>query len=475
MQVLLAFVDARGAVLTRDDLIRSCWSGAVVGDDAVNRTVAEIRRIARTTQSGFGIETIPRVGYRLSGIEPGPVEPSAVPPVLIAEAPSQQPSRRWLLGAAVLGTGAIALAAWQLRKPVTDPRFLELMSKGREALRQELTGSSTAAAVAFREAVTLEPESAEAWGLLALALQNASNVSQPQGERAGILESERAARRALALNAREPNALVTLALMQRSTDTWLDTEHRMREVLAIDPSNMAALDYLTGLLQAAGYIQESREVNDRAAAADPLRPAPQWRRALKLWIMGRGDEADQAIARAAQLWPRNLIVRSMQLLITAFTNRWQAARLTLEGNVDGQALLAPAGMRMWNAGLQALETRSAQDVAAARDTALTAAPLNPAISVHAVMLMSALGEVDAAYSVVEGLILRRGLHVTRDGSENSSEYEIDVGWRETQWLFTPATKPLRQDSRFDLLADVIGMSQYWQQRGVLPDERANAA
>ena len=55
MQVLLALADAGGAVLSRDDLMRLCWGGAVVGDDSVNRAVAEIRRLARTTGAGFGV------------------------------------------------------------------------------------------------------------------------------------------------------------------------------------------------------------------------------------------------------------------------------------------------------------------------------------------------------------------------------------------------------------------------------------
>jgi DNA-binding winged helix-turn-helix (wHTH) protein len=66
MQVLLAFADAGGAVLTRDDLIRDCWSGRIVGDDAVNRAIAVLRRAARQSGSSFGIETIPRIGYRLA-------------------------------------------------------------------------------------------------------------------------------------------------------------------------------------------------------------------------------------------------------------------------------------------------------------------------------------------------------------------------------------------------------------------------
>lgn len=65
MQVLLVFADANRSVITREDLIRACWGGRIVGDDAVNRTIAELRRVARQTGADFSIETIPRIGYRL--------------------------------------------------------------------------------------------------------------------------------------------------------------------------------------------------------------------------------------------------------------------------------------------------------------------------------------------------------------------------------------------------------------------------
>ena len=66
MQVLVALAGANGMVVSRDELIRECWGGRIVGEDAINRCVARIRRIAELSgRKAFEIETIPRVGYRL--------------------------------------------------------------------------------------------------------------------------------------------------------------------------------------------------------------------------------------------------------------------------------------------------------------------------------------------------------------------------------------------------------------------------
>jgi DNA-binding winged helix-turn-helix (wHTH) protein/TolB-like protein len=65
MQVLVALARQRGEVVSRDDLIGSCWGGRIVGDDSINRCIFRLRRLAADL-GGFSLQTIPRVGYRLA-------------------------------------------------------------------------------------------------------------------------------------------------------------------------------------------------------------------------------------------------------------------------------------------------------------------------------------------------------------------------------------------------------------------------
>jgi DNA-binding winged helix-turn-helix (wHTH) protein len=66
MQVLVALHQARESVVSRDDLIARCWDGRIVGDDAINRAIGQLRRLSKADRGGsFVIETVPRVGYRL--------------------------------------------------------------------------------------------------------------------------------------------------------------------------------------------------------------------------------------------------------------------------------------------------------------------------------------------------------------------------------------------------------------------------
>jgi TolB-like protein len=64
MQVLVALARQRGEMVSRDDLIQSCWGGRIVGEDSITRCISGLRRLAEQV-GGFSVETVTRVGYRL--------------------------------------------------------------------------------------------------------------------------------------------------------------------------------------------------------------------------------------------------------------------------------------------------------------------------------------------------------------------------------------------------------------------------
>ena len=70
LQALMCLARAQGTVVSRDELIRCCWGGRIVGEDAINRCIAKARRLAEDGQH-FTIETIARVGYRLTPTDAG--------------------------------------------------------------------------------------------------------------------------------------------------------------------------------------------------------------------------------------------------------------------------------------------------------------------------------------------------------------------------------------------------------------------
>jgi TolB-like protein/DNA-binding winged helix-turn-helix (wHTH) protein len=107
MQVLVALARRRGEVTSRDQLVQECWAGRVVGEDALQRCIAKVRRLAQARGS-FAIETIARVGYRLTetAVVPEPVPASAVP------IQPQLRSRRYLLAASTVAIMLLAIASY---------------------------------------------------------------------------------------------------------------------------------------------------------------------------------------------------------------------------------------------------------------------------------------------------------------------------------------------------------------------------
>lgn len=71
MEVLVALSRTRGAVVSRSDLASACWRGRVVGEDALQRVIQRLRKVAARAGT-FEIETITKVGYRLTSSEAEP-------------------------------------------------------------------------------------------------------------------------------------------------------------------------------------------------------------------------------------------------------------------------------------------------------------------------------------------------------------------------------------------------------------------
>lgn len=101
LKVLIALSRQRGTVVTRDELIATCWDGRIIGDDVINRAISTLRQFAERA-GGFAIETVPRAGYRL--VETG--------------GRARRGWRRFVaVGGAAIAAGAIAagaIALWAL-------------------------------------------------------------------------------------------------------------------------------------------------------------------------------------------------------------------------------------------------------------------------------------------------------------------------------------------------------------------------
>lgn len=470
MQVFLMLVDAGGRVVTRTELFDQCWGGAMVGDDNINRAIAAIRRIPNeVAPAAFEVETIPRTGYRLVW-RPDPAaqveDVGRNSPTEAARPPHSASRRKLIVGAAAVALTGGGVTLWRSLTARLDPRFDALMDRGGDALRLD----DPAAARYFQDAVALEPRDASAWGLLACALASEGSFGAPVGTGPRAQSAERAARTALSIDPEEPNALLAMTLVQADMIDWYSREDRYRGVLAIDPDNMLAMRLLGTLMHGVGRCREALAIVERATVIEPLTPDHQLRKAMRLWVLGQIAQADRVIDRAMELWPAHRMVRLARLMIYAFTGRPAAALAMVQDEEATPELLSPSAISFWRASLEAIGNPTAVNVAAARKRIVDGSKGTAAIAAAAILVLSALGELDTAFDVANGFLLGRGQVIVRTRAETKEPAVNGPGWRNTYGLFTPPTKAMRLDPRFGPLADGLGLSEYWRRRGIGPDK-----
>lgn len=462
MHVFLLLLDARGEVVTRAELFDHCWGGVMVGDASLNRIIARVRKIATETGPGlFAIETIPRTGYRLSGAILGTESSIAKAPAL----PQSRPfSRRLAIGGGIAAAALSGTALWRLRRSPADPRFEALMRRGQEALRLDQPGAEEA----FRQATSIEPGNSAAWGLLAYALSSTGDKPAELTGQAAIA-AEQAARRALAIDPDEPYALLALTNAQNSMLDWVAREDEYRRILRLDPENTLAMRALGALLHGVGRCREALAVAERAVAIEPLAPEHQLRKAIRLWIIGRTADADRVIDRALNLWPTHRLVRLFRLMIYAYTGRAKAALALVDDERTKPILLDGPAAASWHFALEALDNPTPAAIDRAR-TALLEGSRRTADASWGLVNLSALGQLDDAFAVANGFLLGRGAFIVRQRPQGFGPALNSPSWRNTFGLFIPPTKAMRLDPRFGSLADGLGLTDYWNRRGIRPDK-----
>jgi DNA-binding winged helix-turn-helix (wHTH) protein len=114
MAVLVALANRRGGVASREELYQVVWPDVIVGGDALNRCITQLRKVlGDDARNPRYIETISRRGYRLLGrVEPLATDRSENVPAAHVE--SRILSRGWLGHRAEMIVARCTLSKWSL-------------------------------------------------------------------------------------------------------------------------------------------------------------------------------------------------------------------------------------------------------------------------------------------------------------------------------------------------------------------------
>jgi DNA-binding winged helix-turn-helix (wHTH) protein len=126
LKVLLYLIENRDRLVTKEELLRAVCQDTFVSDNALTRTVAQIRKaLGDDAKQGRIIETVPRLGYRFIAETPDIARKTDDGTVMAP--PRASNAQNWLYGlAALLALLAGALIAVQQRmkpKPAAAKQF----------------------------------------------------------------------------------------------------------------------------------------------------------------------------------------------------------------------------------------------------------------------------------------------------------------------------------------------------------------
>jgi DNA-binding winged helix-turn-helix (wHTH) protein len=272
MQVLVTLARARGAILSRDDLIAACWDGRAVSDDAINRVLSRLRALARKFEA-FQIETVVKVGYRLVGqVEGLPAGLSIW--AQVEELPGRALGRRGLIAgsaaAVLIGTaGFLSWRPWQHRPP---REAVDLFRRGEMAQREGMLDQTRQAISFFEQAVKIDPSYAEAWGALSLSYDHLLEGSSDPETVSLPARIRSAAGRALQLDPDNADAQLALVSIPPTYRHWVSKESALRRLAERFPRHWLVQGRMAVLLYQVGRLNDGFEFHKKALAIDPMLP-----------------------------------------------------------------------------------------------------------------------------------------------------------------------------------------------------------
>jgi DNA-binding winged helix-turn-helix (wHTH) protein/tetratricopeptide (TPR) repeat protein len=467
MQVLVVLAAAQGVILSRDDLIDMCWEGRAVTDDAINRVISRLRAIGRTF-GAFQVETIVKVGYRLTG-EAGRDPPAISPlPGSAAAAADSRFSRRTLIAgtaaAAAVGTAVAWQRLWRHRIPA---EAMDLYHRAQIAERQGIADQSRQTIAFYEQAVRIDPAFGDAWGSLALAYTHLleGNEEPDPTNLPGQVRS--AASRALALDPDNADARAALAMIKPSFRNWAERERQLRLLAARYPNHWLIHGRLAILLYEVGRLGEGIAIHHQALAIDPMLPVPYAYMVPALAALGRLDEAEAALKRALDVWPAHPAVWDTNFQFLLFSGRPEAAAAFL---MEPESRPSGVGEKEIATRLRlakAIQFRRADDVGATISSYVQTAVNDVTQTTLSASVFAALGRIDLAFESLDRYFFDRG-------SFGASSPIGPLSRRSTRVLFGQPFASARVDRRFADLLKRVGLETYWSETGSRPDYRSTA-
>ena len=380
-------------------------------------------------------------------------------------------NRRQLLiaGGAVAAVAAVGNAAWKsFQKPNTSPEAELALQKGLDALQNNdafdsSSAASAAQAIAFlTDATRLAPDSAPAWGGLAMAYAVRKKASPP-AERPGFdSRSRSAAQRALEIDSRELRAIGALRMLEPVYRNWQSAEPGHRDALRKQPRVPLLLFLMADLLGSVGRCMEAAEFSRRFDRKKWLIAGADRKVIVSLWSAGDLAGADNALRLAVERWPQHPLIWRTRLAYLIYSGRLVEADRVLKDPSERPSEVEPALDSAAREMIDVLAGRSNIEKAVQANLAYLGSNALAVFGVaHALAFIGARSELMA---VLDGYFFGQGewARIAPIGGDED---------RQTLFLFQPPMEKIWGEPQFARLLKRIGLEDYWRKSGTTPDFR----
>ena len=271
--VLVALVQQRGRLVTKDELLTRLWPGSFVEEGSLNVYVSALRKaLGEDARRPAYIETVARSGYRfIAAVRFDSEDEKSFAPSAVA-------------------------------RPF---ELYELVGRGRSHLLSDSFLELPAAVEAFRSAIEIDPTYAPAHAGLARArCVLAASHGVPHQE--AFTEAKASALRALAMDSGSADAQVALGtVLFLSEWDWTAAERSLQRALEINPDHTEALLQYGSLQEALGRLDDGLRCKQQALARDPRSPGVLVQIAISYWHQRKYDDALVWAKRAVDVNPKH--------------------------------------------------------------------------------------------------------------------------------------------------------------------------
>jgi len=271
--VLVALVQQRGRLVTKDELLKRIWPESFVEEGGLTVHMSALRKaLGEDAHRPIYIETVAGSGYRFIA-------------AVRFDSEDEKP----------FASSAVA-------RPV---ELYELVGRGRSHLLSGSVFELPGAADAFRSAIEIDPTYAPAHAGLARA-RCVQAVFRAVPHQEAFAEAKASALRALAMDSASADAQVALGtVLFLSEWDWTASERSLQRALEINPDHTEALLQYGSLQEALGRLDDGLRCKQQALARDPRSPGVLVQIAISYWHQRKYEDALVWARRALDVNPKH--------------------------------------------------------------------------------------------------------------------------------------------------------------------------